>query len=179
MFLTSSDKNDNNDNNDDVKDTILHCVDKLNEVVSFMDEDAQAKASFLTGQLLLLSKHAKCRRYSVDLIATATATATMRLLNSSLLYNQIRNEVLTLPVPNNIKRLTNAITVVDLGLSKATEPYLNTRFDHLPHGRDKIVSVVMDEIYVASKVEYTGGKMFEVCCWSLPGHYFSNAINTN
>ena len=39
---------DNNDNNDDVKDTILYCVDKLNEVVSFMDEDAQARASFLT-----------------------------------------------------------------------------------------------------------------------------------
>ena len=90
LFLTSSVKNDNNDNNDDVKETILHCIDKLNEVVSFMDEDAQAKASLLTEQLLLLSKHAKGRRYSVDLIATATATATatMWLLNSPSLYNQ-------------------------------------------------------------------------------------------
>ena len=155
LFLTSSAKNDNNDNNDDVKDTILHCVDKLNEVVSFMDEDAQARASFLTEQLILLSKHVKGRRYSVDLIATAT----MRLLDSPSLYNQIRNEVLTLPVPNCTKRLTNAITV-DLGLSKATETYLKTRFDHLPRERDQIVSVVMDEVYVVSKVEYTGGKYF-------------------
>ena len=82
-----------------------------------------------------------------------------RFLNSPSLYNQIRNEVLTFPVPNYIKRLTSAITV-DLELSKATETYLKTRFDHLPHERDKIVSVVMDEVYVASKVEYTGGKFF-------------------
>ena len=83
----------------------------------------------------------------------------MRLLDSPSLYNQTRNEVLTLPVPNCNKRLTNAITV-DLGLSKATETYLKTRFDQLPHERDQIVSVVMYEVYVASKVEYTGGKYF-------------------
>ena len=155
LFLTSSDKNDDNDDNDNVMDTILHCVDKLNNVISCMDEETQAKACFLTEQLLLLSKHTKGRRYSADLIATST----MWLLNSPSLYNQIRKEVLTLPVPNYIKRLTSAITV-DLGLSKATETYLKTRFDHLPHERDKIVSVVMDEVYVAGKVEYTGGKCF-------------------
>ena len=88
-------------------DTILHCVDKLNNVISCMDEETQAKACFLTEQLLLLSRHTKGRRYSADLIATST----MWLLNSPSLYNQTRNEVLSLPVPNYIKRLTSAITV--------------------------------------------------------------------
>ena len=48
-----------------------------------------------------------------------------------------------------------------MGLSKATETYLKTRFDHLTYERDEFVSVVMDEVYVAKKVEFTDGKCID------------------
>ena len=108
------------------KNIINQFTEQFNEVLPNMDDDVQAKVVFLLEQLYLLLKPVNSRRYSCDLIATATTW----LLNSPSLYNQLPSEVLTIPVPNYIKRLPSAINV-DFALSKATEVYLGTRFDHL------------------------------------------------
>lgn len=146
---------DSNNAKQEATDTIAFCVDKLNSVLKDAEDNIQSKAAFLIEQLCLLSKGSNNRRYSPDLIASATSW----LLNSPSLYNQLRLEVLTLPVPNYVKRLTQAINV-DFGLSKTTEIYLKTRFNCLPNERDKIVSIILDEVYAASNVEFVGGKFF-------------------
>ena len=146
---------ESNNPKQDSTDVIAYCANKLNPAVKDIEDDMQCKAAFLVEQLCLLSKSSHNRRYSPDLIASATSW----LLNSPSLYNQLRLDVLTLPVPHYIKRLTDAINV-DFGLSKATEIYLKTRFNRLPNERDKIVSVILDEVYAASNVEFVGGKFF-------------------
>ena len=136
-------------------DTIAYCSDKLKTILEDLDENLKCKTAFLIEQLCLISKGSYSRRYSPDLIASASSW----LLNSPSLYNQLRLEVLSLPTPHYVKRLTQALNV-DFGLSKTTEIYLKTRFDHLPNEREKIVSIILDEVYAASNVEFVGGKFF-------------------
>ena len=157
---------ESNNPKQDSTDVIAYCADKFNSAVKDIEDDMQFKAAFLVEQLCLLSKSSHNRRYSPDLIASATSW----LLNSPSLDNQLRSEVLTCPVPHYIKRLTNAINV-DLGLSKATEIYLKTRFDRLPNERDKIVSVILDEVYAASNVEFVGGNFSVVKMELQQKHY--------
>ena len=63
---------------------------------------------------------------------------------------------MTLAVPNYVKRHTSPINV-DFGLSKSTETYLKTRFNHLAHERDKYVSIIIDEVYAHASIEFVGG----------------------
>ena len=98
---------ESNNPKQDSTDDIAYCTDKLNSAVKDIEDDMQCKVAFLVEQLCLLSKSSHNRRYLPDLIASATSW----LLNSPSLYNQLCFEVLTLPVPHYIKRLTNAINV--------------------------------------------------------------------
>ena len=133
----------------DEQDVVSQFVDKFNEFVPKFDENVQA--SFILEQLTLLTNSASNRRYSPSLIASATTW----LLNSPSVYNQLRSDVLTLLVPNYVKRLTSAINV-DFGLSKSTETNLKTRFNHLAYERDKYVSIIIDAIYAHASIEFVG-----------------------
>ena len=73
---------------------------------------------------------------------------------SSTLYRQIRDEgVLTLPSVRYIKKLNSAL-FVDTGLTQQTIKYLEDRVAKL-NELEKIGSLIMDEVYVAKRCEFT------------------------
>ena len=73
-----------------------------------------------------------------------------------ILYKQIlKEDILALPTQRHLKKLTSAFTV-EAGMSKSTEQYLKTRIKNLSE-REKIVNLMIDEVYSAKRVEYSGG----------------------
>ena len=70
------------------------------------------------------------------------------------MYRQIRDEgVLTLPSVRYIKKLNSAL-FVDTGLTQQTIKYLEARVAKL-NELEKIGSLIMDEVYVAKRCEFT------------------------
>ena len=73
---------------------------------------------------------------------------------SSNLNLLIRDEgLLTIPSIRYIKKLTSAISV-ETGLTEQTIKYLKARFLRLDD-REKIVSLIFDEIYVAKRCDFS------------------------
>ena len=95
------------------------------------------------------------RRYSADILSCSALWKN----TSPALYRQIlQNEVLTLPSKSLLEKLTSAFSV-DSGMSDATERYLKMRFSKL-NDREKVVNLIVDEVYSSKRVEYSGGKIY-------------------
>ena len=83
----------------------------------------------------------------------------MWLKLSTATYKQILSDgVLTLPSIRHLQRLSNAFTV-DLSFSPTTVAYLKARYQKLSE-RERITALVIDEVYSAKRVEYTGGNFY-------------------
>ena len=94
--------------------------------------------------------HNKHRRYPPDLLSTCVLWEN----TSSTLYRQIHDEgILTIPSVRYIKKLTSAISV-DTGLTPQSMKYLEARASRLKD-REKIGTLIMDEVYVAKRCEST------------------------
>ena len=70
----------------------------------------------------------------------------------------LEDGVIFLPTERHLRRLTNAITA-ELGISESTVTYLKYRFGKLAE-KDKVISIILDEIHCDKKVEYANGKSY-------------------
>ena len=119
------------------------------------DENLGKKITFLCEQFALSLKEPKQRRYSSDLLASAslwkaTSPALYRLLNSEGL--------LSLPSVPYLQKIMRALSV-DEGLSDTSLAYLRARLSRLTD-REKICALLIDEVFVSQKIEYCRGKFF-------------------
>jgi hypothetical protein len=116
------------------------------------DSDETSKAiSFLTEQLQLLSVNKHGRHYSPDLLVQAyliqsTSPAAYRVL--------LEQGTLILPSVQTLKKITRRLNGVD-GLDNSS--YLRLRASKLNELQRSVILMV-DEIYVAKRVEYSGGQ---------------------
>jgi len=111
--------------------------------------------SFLKEQLALSVVPKLIRRYSLNLLAYAALWEN----TSPALYKQIlKEDILALPSQRHLKNLTSAFTV-EAGMSKANENYLRARLSNLTE-REKVVNLMIDEVYSYKRVEFSGGNFF-------------------
>ncbi len=131
-------------------------VESLQEVACQQeDETKRKKLGFLSEQLLLAITPKHARKYSADLLAAAMMWKT----TSISLYRQlIREDCLNIPSIGHLTRLSKALTT-GAGLSKSSISYLKARCEKL-NEREKIVVLMLDEIYCAERAEYAGGRFF-------------------
>ena len=127
------------------------CIEQLNSTIqndqSLSVEVAQ-KLSFLVDQLQLALQPSKSRRYRANYLWTCIKW----LKTSPALYKQILQDgLLTLPSISHLKRLSNAYSL-ETGLSDVTTAYLGERYKSLTD-RQKVVSLIIDEVYIHSKLE--------------------------
>ena len=120
-----------------------------------LDEATRKKLNFLLEQFQLLPYKPRGKRYSVSLLSLCA----MWEKTSPALYRQLLAEgLLSLPSARRLKVLTEALTV-DLGMSNSAKLYLKARVQKL-NDMEKIVSLLIDEVYTNQRVEYSQGKFF-------------------
>ena len=66
---------------------------------------------------------------------------------------------LTLPSPDHLRRLCSAINMDALSLNDSTIAYLTAMYSKLQE-LEKLVSVLMDEVYSHQSVQYVNGKFY-------------------
>ena len=77
---------------------------------------------------------------------------------SPALYRQLLDEAfLTLPSVRYLKRITSSLSV-ETGLTNSTIEYLKARLKSLSEW-DKIIALLMDEVYCIRRTEYVAGKL--------------------
>jgi hypothetical protein len=140
------------------KDAIQQCVSLLESILpELQQEDSiiHSKIAFLTEQLELSLLKPKQRRYSAFLLASATMWQT----TSTALYKQMyKSTLLNLPSVDYLQRLRSALSV-ETGLSTSTKNYLTARIANLSEN-NRLVSVLIDEVYSAKRIEFSGGKFY-------------------
>ena len=133
----------------------------LQQLIDFFDStveedlepDNASKLSFIIEQLSLLFVDPKGRRYLPGLLSMSLLWENI----SPCLYREIlAASVLTMPSTSHLKRLSQAVTV-GTGLPLSTIKYLTTRFQTL-NSHEGNVTLMLDEIYSAQRVEYCRGK---------------------
>ena len=120
---------------------------------SVEDEDSQEyrQTEFLIEQLQLLTKNKFGRSYSPRL----TVTAFLVHATSSAAYDTLlKSCVLCLPSVNTLKQVTKRLEPKSSGLDNTG--YLKLRISQL-NEQQRTVVLIIDEIYVAKRVEYSGG----------------------
>ena len=138
-----------NMNEEELQEDIKFHIEKLKQFQG-IEGFVRSKLDFLVEQIELAFMHVKHRRYSSDLLSMCVLWEN----SSSNLYKQICEEgVLTIPSPRYVKKLTSAISM-DTGLSGETLKYLEARIAKL-NDREKVGSLIMDEVYVAKRCEFT------------------------
>ena len=123
-----------------------------------MDESVIKRLLFLCEQLKLSVTSAKGRRYSNSLLALS---AMWESTSTSLYKLILEDNVLCLPSLKWIQRLSRGFTV-ETGFSNSTKSYLSERIKCL-NERERMVTVLIDEIYNAQRVEYSNGKFYGHC----------------
>ena len=69
------------------------------------------------------------------------------------------DDVLTLPSPSHLRRISSAIDIDTMTLNESNIAYLTARFKKLSE-KDRLVSVLLDEVYSNQCVQYVVGKFF-------------------
>ena len=134
---------------DELVDEIIH---KL-EYSSFSENK---KVGFLIEQLILLLKKPNARRYSLSMLAMTVLIQRI----SPACYKQLYNDgFLTRPSPGHLRRLCSSIDVDSMTLNESAIAYITARFKRLPE-KDRLVSVLLDEVYSHQAVQYDNGKFF-------------------
>ena len=133
-------------------------VDDVIEKLSNPIFDGNIKIAFIVEQLTLVLRSPNGRRYSPELLAM---TCMLERISPSC-YKQIyKDGFLTVPSPDHLRRLVSALDVDTLTLSETTVAYLKARYSKL-HDREKVVSILMDEVYSQVTVQYVSGKFFGI-----------------
>ena len=96
------------------------------------------------------------RRYSSSLLAM---TALLRRISPAC-YKQMQSDgFLALPSADHLRRLCSSIDMNTMSLTDSYIAYLTARYDKL-NEREKLVSILMDEVYSHRSVEYINGKFY-------------------
>ncbi len=123
--------------------------------ITLEDEDLNRKLGFLQEQLSLLLVPKQKRKYSTDLLTAAL----MWKATSPVLYRQLLNEkLLTLPSLSHLQKLSRIFTT-ETGVTSSVLSYLKLRIEALTE-EEKLVSLLIDEIHSAQRVEYAGGQLY-------------------
>jgi len=118
------------------------------------EEDNEQKylIQFITEQLDLCQKSNFSRRYSSSLISLSF----LWNMTSHSLYARLR-EIFILPTPRRLQQLSSCTQVS----AEIDTKYIQKRSEALTE-KEKIVVLIIDEIYTASRVECSGGKLIGV-----------------
>ena len=77
-------------------------------------------------------------------------------------YKQIhRDNLLTLPSADHLRRLSSSIDMNCMELTKSSIAYLTARYNKLDK-KGKLVSILMDEVYSHQDAQYVNGKFYGV-----------------
>ena len=137
------------------KDTIEYCSKLLTEIIPELDESTGRKILFVKEQLSLSIVVPHARRYSPDLLTCCVLWEN----TSPALFKLIHNEgVLTTPHPKYVKSLSRPFKV-DTGMTETNKKYLETRISNLSD-QQKVVNLMVDEVYTSKRVEYVGGTYY-------------------
>ncbi len=138
-----------------LEEFIHQTTEKLLELAQAVDDPAIfKKVAFLAEQLTLSTKIPATRRYSQDLLACSA----MWENQSPSLYRHMTSEgILSLPSKRWIHQLTKALSL-GTGLQPSSLSYLKARSKSLTE-EQKLVILLIDEIYCAQKLEYASGKI--------------------
>ena len=132
------------------EDIISEIVEKL--TAAFPEN---AIIGFLAEQLSLTLKKPTARRYSPDTLAQCALWD----MTSPALYKQLSSgQLLTLPHYKYLRSLTSAIGN-DLKLNEPSKAYLKARYSKHTE-REKVVSLLMDEVHTVKNVELSNGCFF-------------------
>ncbi len=133
---------------------VQNCASAIEHLCS-PETSTGRKLLFLREQMILAITPVRSRRFSNDLLAAAT----MWKVTSPSLYKQlVKENILTLPSYNHLQSLGKDLNV-GTGVSSSTVTYLKARSEKLSE-RERLVVLLIDEIYSAQRVEYAGGKIF-------------------
>lgn len=134
-----------------------NCLETIDESESYVAK----RIDFIMEQLKLVMKPKYSRHYSPNLIVWSYLVFS----TSPAAYNQLLNDsVLSLPSISTLRKVTRKVDQ-NTGLSNLS--YLQLRCDKL-NEFEKHVVLIMDEIYVAKRIEYASGNYilrfyFAVC----------------
>lgn len=114
--------------------------------------DYAKKIIFIIEQLQLITTSKHNRHYSPQLLVMSYLTQST---SASAYRGLLKQSVLCLPSESTLKRITRRVSG-DNGLDK--EQYLNIRINNL-NELQRTVILMIDEIYVAKRVDYSGGRI--------------------
>lgn len=143
-------------NNNNSQLLISMAIESLKLSLKSLEEDGDEnkKVTFIIEQLQLLSRHKLARFYSPQL------TILSYIINStsSSAYCVLRDEkILTLPSVTTLGKVARRVGMHNsdgLGLSN----YLKLRTSKLNGYQQKVI-LLIDEIYIAKRIEYSGGRV--------------------
>lgn len=131
---------------------ITQSTNLLEKAIPDLSDQAARKISFSIEQIKLALSAPGQRRYSSSLLAMSA----MWLAASTSCYKVIeQDDVMTLPTQRHIQHVCSSMTH-GAGFSVQTIEYLSKRASNLTD-QEKKVSVILDEVYNAKRVEYVGG----------------------
>src|SRR6218665_1134103 len=133
---------------------IKMAIQHLKTTADGLDEDSEEhkKISFITEQLKLLSKKKYGRVYSAKLVILSYLIHAA----SPAAYVVLRDQnILSLPTTTTLRKVTRRLNSAT-GLDNSS--YLKLRISKL-NQYERTVILIIDEIYIAKRVEYTKGEM--------------------
>ncbi|XP_059082032.1 uncharacterized protein LOC131879677 [Tigriopus californicus] len=138
--------------------SVEHRVEDICKFVETQDDlvVSQGSFNFSTEQLKLSFKSPNQRRYSPTLLAAAllwqnTSPALYKLLSTV-------DQSVCLPSVRHLQRFGQNLSV-ETGISPSTVEYLKSRLSSL-NEREKILSVIFDEVYSSRRCEYSNGHFY-------------------
>lgn len=130
-------------------------TDSTNNSVS---DDIKLKLRFLKAQFKLA--FSKSPRYETDTFLWASTF----YFSHPAAYSTLRNyAVLTLPHPKNIQKLSLKLDIGSTSVQKSQITYLKEKLKFL-EPKEKLVNLLLDEIYIKSSLDYKNGKIDGTCC---------------
>ena len=133
--------------------TAVYCIEKSLELCDEEEGDLWRTVQFVNEQLKLTQM--KRNQYSTDLLIWASKI----FYSYPTAYHCLRNSKrLILPHLNYLQRLLQSMGSLETGLPAPNLQYLKEKFKHL-NEHEKLIGVMMDEIYVKPEAEYSGGKI--------------------
>jgi len=132
--------------------TAIAVLDSALETLPDTESEEFRKVSFITEQLQLVVKKKYGRHYSPQL----TVFSFMIHAATSAAYNVLLDEdILCLPSTSTLKKVTRKMNT---STSTDNSAYLTLRMSKL-NAYERTVILIIDEIYIAKRVEYSGGEV--------------------
>ncbi len=139
------------------ENVLEECISRVcKKLLSHTEDDPalRKKFGFICEQLELAFKKPASRRFSQDLLACCALWENV----SPALYRQMHAEgFLTVPSVRRLHQLSHAL-ITETGLQPSSLAYLQARSKKLSEDQ-KLVVLMIDEIYCAQRLEYASGKM--------------------